>query len=77
MLMRGSDGNREPLRPVPGSHFLEGFAVPVCVPIHGFRLHENKKKDLNNSLYQNHSGLKAKDGTRTRDIHLGKVELYH
>ena len=21
--------------------------------------------------------LQAKDGTRTRDIHLGKVELYH
>ena len=61
---------------MPGSHFHEGFAVPVCVPIHGFRLHE-KKEDLNNFLYKNHSGLKAKDGIRTRDIHLGKVELYH
>ena len=37
--------------------------------------HENKKKDLNNSLYQNHLGLKAKDGIRTRDIHLGKVDV--
>ena len=38
----------------------------------------SKEKSLTNSLFVSEPvRLQAKDGTRTRDIHLGKVELYH
>ena len=36
-----------------------------------------RKKKPNRFLVSEPVRLQAKDGTRTRDIHLGKVELYH
>ena len=49
---------------------------PLVCP-YGFLGRVYLKKKPNRFLVSESVRLQAKDGTRTRDIHLGKVELYH
>ena len=55
---------------------FQGADLPSDLPVAVLQLFESNKKDLVKSLYDKELGLQAKDGIRTRDIHLGKVELY-
>ena len=52
------------------------FICPFFCPL-DFQAMRKKKKKPNQFLVSESVRLQAKDGTRTRDIHLGKVELYH
>ena len=57
------------------SYRFNVFCPLVCP--YGFLGRVDLKKKPNRFLVSESVRLQAKDGTRTRDIHLGKVELYH